>query len=318
VSRRSPWAAHALASVAFLCVARTALADPSPKDRAQAKADWTHGKQLMAVKDFAGAADAFQSAEDRDPRALYKLDLARAFSETGKLVEAETLFEEVEKGDESGSDREKALAKSLSDKLIPRIPTLKLVAKGPPDDAVHATIESTPAKVGVAIRENPGRYHIEATADGFAPTKVTASVAEGEAFDVNLPFKATGEAGGGDSGPRHGGNMLPAAISFGVGGTGILLGTIFGILAFQATSDLNAVCKANVCPITAADDINTDEAYGNTSTATFVIGGVGVAAGVVLALTVGRGSSKSDDKTPEKAFVVPYAWPGGVGVVGRF
>jgi len=297
-----------------------ALAEPSPKDRAEAKGDWTHGRQLMAVKNYDEAVDAFQKAAGLDPKAQYKLDLARALTETGKLVEAEKLYEEILKTDEPNTEKEKAAAKSSSDSLVPRIPTLKIVVVGPDEDAVTATIDGKPAKVGVEIREDPGTYEVEGKADKFETIKKKASVAEGEKFELNLKFKPSNGSDASSEGgsSSHGGNMIPAGIAFGVGGTGILLGTIFGILAFTTTSDLQSICKNNLCPPSAADDINTTTTYGDVSTGMFVVGGVGITLGIIFALTIGKGSSKPDEKKPEKAFIVPYAWPGGVGVTGRF
>jgi hypothetical protein len=294
-----------------------ALAAPTPKERALAKADWVHGKQLMAVKNFADAADAFKKADERDPKAQYKLDLARAIAELGQLVEADELCATIQALDERNADKEKAAAKDLDEKLSARIPTIKITVSGPPADAVHATIDDEPLKVGELVKENPGEYTVRATADSYEPVERHVSVAEGEKFEVTLAMKALASGSGPVESSSSGGNMWPAGIAFGVGGAAIVAGTVMGILAFQLTSDIEDACHGTVCPPSAVDDIAVDQDYGNASTGLFVVGGVGVATGIVLALTVGRGS-KHADKEPEKALVVPYVTPFGAGITGRF
>ena len=79
-------------------------------------------------------------------------------------------------------------------------------------------------------------------------------------------------------------------------------------------------CKDNVCPNLpeVVDARNVSIANGNVSTVGFVIGGVGVAAGVILALTVGRGSPEKPKDKKEAFHVQPYVGVGSAGFVGTF
>ena len=85
----------------------------------------------------------------------------------------------------------------------------------------------------------------------------------------------------------------------GVGGVGLVLGTIFGIRALSI-GDQSDLCKlgpqGNGCPTTAVDDQNTARSSGTISTIGFVAGGVLAAGGAVLFFTApkpGQGSRRT-------------------------
>jgi len=59
-------------------------------------------------------------------------------------------------------------------------------------------------------------------------------------------------------------------------------------------------------------------ANGNVSTVGFVVGGVGVAAGVILALTVGASHTEKAGEKKDALVIRPYLSPNEIGVVGRF
>lgn len=313
--------------VAASLIASPAWADPSPQDRALAKQDWTKGKQQMAVKAFDAAADLFAKADARDPKAQYKLDLARADIELGKWIEAAALLEDVGKTSEPNTSQEKAAAKSTLDKLTPRIPVVKLVIEGCTAGDVTASIAGEEIPVGASVRRNPGRYTVALKSAHCTADDKTFSLAEGESYDLKVAFKQT-DAEPAVKAPdekRTGGTMAPAAVAFAVGGASLVVGAIFGGIAYDQTSQLAQVCKNNVCPSAYLPALEETLTYGNVSTATIVVGGVGVALGVVLAVTVGRGSSAPADEKKESAFVAPFvSWgegPAGVkaaGVRGAF
>lgn len=331
VGRRHSWdALLAVALVSATLLTERAFAEPSPQDRALAKQDWTKGKQQLAVKAFDAAAELFAQADARDPKAQYKLDLARADIELGKWVEAASLLETIERLDEPNSEREKAAAKSTLEKLVPRIPVVKLVVEGCSAGDVTASIAGEEVDVGAPVRRNPGRYTVSLHSAHCTAEDKTFSLAEGETYDLKVPFQETNAGAtkndGEDAPKRTGGTMLPAAIAFGVGGASLVVGAIFGGLAYDLTSQLAAVCKGGVCPSKYLPVLETTLAYGNTSTATIVIGSVGVATGIVLAVTVGRGSAApAKDEKKTSAFIAPYFTWGdgptgvkGVGVAGAF
>jgi hypothetical protein len=94
---------------------------------------------------------------------------------------------------------------------------------------------------------------------------------------------------------------------------------VLGGLASQ-TSDTEDLCGGKrACP-SSADDVALAQDYGTASTVLFAVGGLGVAAALVLTFTVGLDSSAGDDekKTEEKVSITPIVGPGALGVRGTF
>ena len=71
----------------------------------------------------------------------------------------------------------------------------------------------------------------------------------------------------------------------GVGGTGILVGTVAGIVAIDKRCTLDSVCVNGTCPQRAKSDLDAYHALGTTSGIVLWVGVAGAAAGVALLLT---------------------------------
>jgi hypothetical protein len=121
------------------------------------------------------------------------------------------------------------------------------------------------------------------------------------------------------AGASKGGSTLPAAIAFGVGAAGVGVGTVFGLLAVRDTGAAKAGCSGNVCPYDPEVVSARDAAIrnGNLSTAAFIAGGAGVAAGVVL-LLVSSAPREPPGGGARSAFLHPFLGPGQAGVTGAF
>lgn len=316
--RTSPLFFGALAIALTLGVAPPAFAAGSAQDKAAAKAAWQEGKKLASQKKYDDAIAKLGEADRLDPKAQYKLDLARALEASGKLTETLEVTDAIAAVDEPNSKQIKAAAQKLSEKVTPRVPTIA-VDVGAVEGAT-ATIDGESVKIGDAVKRNPGSHEVKAEAPSYTPASKTVNVGEGEKVTVKLVLQpgATMADKPEEKTERKGGTMWPAGLAFGVGAAGITVGTIFGILAFKATSDVQAHCKGNLCPKSELDNITTAKTDGNVSTVGFVVGGVGLATGLILALTVGRGSSAPSDKDKKSAWIRPLLGPGYVGATGAF
>jgi hypothetical protein len=102
-----------------------------------------------------------------------------------------------------------------------------------------------------------------------------------------------------------------------VGAVGFGLGIGFGVIALGQTSDAKKNCTGNVCSPAAADDISASKTSGNVSTAGFIIGGAGVAAGVVMLIVLSGGPAKKADKAATHT-ITPWVGLGSAGVSGKF
>jgi hypothetical protein len=109
--------------------------------------------------------------------------------------------------------------------------------------------------------------------------------------------------------------------ALGVGGAGLVLGTVAGVVAMGKHSDLEKVCGGGVCPSGQQNNVDSYHAMGTLSTIGFVVGGVGVAAGVVLFLvkpSAPQVSPMSPATGSSPLSVTPVVGLGSVGAVGTF
>src|SRR5262249_42714787 len=115
-------------------------------------------------------------------------------------------------------------------------------------------------------------------------------------------------------------SRLPAWIAFGVGGAGLVVGTVTGILALGAHSDLSSACPTGTCyPKNGEEehemrsDLSRYHTFGTVSGIGFVVALAGAATGAVLLVT-GTPAAPS----PPKAALWPVVGPRELGVAGRF
>lgn len=198
--------------------------------------------------------------------------------------------------------------------------------------------------LGVPQPMDPGTHTVTATATGFKaqPASVTlkdagqASVVLKLEVDASAPPAAAPAAGapaaGGallttnsgeppsDSPPSRGSNgmRIGSYVGFGVGAAGLALGTVFVLQSASKRSDADK--EAEACPCEKGtpqaekiagldDDARSAQTLGIVG---YVVGGVGVAAGVTLFIL----SSKKEE--PQSAHVTPYLGLGAVGLKGAF
>lgn len=289
------------------------------KEQAEAKQLWTTGRQAIAGGRADDAAERFRKAVELHPKAQYKLDLARALVQQKKLVEAVELLNQVATTGEPNSGLAIAAAKKLLKEVEPRLPWVKITVKGPSAGDVVTTIDGERVDASGEIPFDPGQHTVVAEAEGYEPGEKTVDLAEGAHEDVVFVLTASApeapdvvaEEEPDDEG---GGSLVPPIIAFGVGAVGLGVGTAFGIIAFNQTSEVEERCGGSVCPPEEQDALDESKRNGNISTVGFVVGAVGVSTGIILLLAMGGG----DDEPEDEARLVPVVGPGVVGVRGAF
>lgn len=305
-----------------LGLASSAGAAPTPRERQEAAVLTNKARAALRGKRFDEAADALRQADQLDPQPQRKLDLAKALVELGKLVEASTTLNAIVNDPSLGPAGRgfQTLAKKQLATVEPRIPWLAVKVVGPADGA-HVEIDGKEVVAEIETPVDPGAHNVGVDADGFSSADQRVTVAEGEHKQVTITLDPVAKEA--PKPPPSGGNKIPAIAAFGVGAVGLGVGAVFGILAFDETGKAKQYCNGNICParpeVVAAR--NAAIANGNVSTVGFVIGGVGIAAGVVLLLTVGSGGKEPEPKKDDVSFV-PYlnagATGGEAGITGRF
>jgi hypothetical protein len=190
------------------------------------------------------------------------------------------------------------------------------------------------ALLGAERPTDPGTHQVTAAAEGYKPTSVSVTLAEGGHQEVNLlleknpnavsalPASTAGAAAATtpETTPPEPGakkSKLPAFVAFGVGGAGLIVGGITGGLALGKASDCpNKVCQSQ-------SDLDSAKTMATISTIGFGVGIAGVAVGTILLLT----SSGSSEKPPSahelerpapKFAMQPFFGVSSVGVTGSF
>ena len=293
-----------------------------------AQALFDDAKRLVQQGDAASACPKFEESERLEPGIGTKLNLADCYERVGRNASAWVLYLEVEDDTKhNGQLERRKMAHDRAAALLPKLSHLTIdVPK--PNRAPGLTIVRDGVSVGdpqwgLAVPVDPGPHVVEANANGKKPWQTTVTVAaDGAAQTLSVPALENAPAGEApkaagastDSGPvkpvSHRQRMA-GYITMGVGGAGLIIGSVFGLRAISKNnqSDSASDCHGDVCinggtGATARADARS---AGNVSTVAFAIGGAAVATGLVLVLT----DSKKEAPTPGQVSAGAYATPGG-------
>lgn len=272
-------------------------------------------------------------------RALLKLGkyvaAAERFLETTRLPIPETNQANHKKAQqEAGEERTQ---------LLPKIPSLQVNVTGAPASEVELSMDGVAidgALIGIARPVDPGTRRVVARWKGQEQTK-DVQLAEAAKEIISLEFdpdaagaapvpppaptetpapapaqssasNASSSSAALDSGTNGSNNTL-AYVALGVGGAGLLAGSITGVLALGKKSDLdkNDACFDGACGTEAHDDVDSLNQMRLISTIGFAVGAVGAGAGVVLLLT-------GDKETKAARRTELFVGPASLRVQGSF
>jgi hypothetical protein len=311
-----------LGAAFYLCVTSVASGQAiDDASRTAARAMGTSGVEAYQAGNYQEASDRLEKAYAIARVPSLGLWSARTLTKLGKLVEAadrylETVSLQIPEGDYDIQKQAQTDATRELKELKSRIPTLNIQVKGANAAEVSVSVDGTPLSANLVSEPrlvNPGEHKVEGTY-GTERANATVSAVEGKSVAAVLEFHGTSSAGDSvesDSGSGGGGpyRML-GFIALGVGGAGIITGSVAGVLAIdkKSTIDKSASCEDNRC-----NDRSLVDSYGTLRT----VSSVGLIAGAIvagsgLALILASGSS---EKEPSAA---AYIGPGTVGVRGRF
>jgi hypothetical protein len=128
-------------------------------------------------------------------------------------------------------------------------------------------------------------------------------------------------AGAPDTGQGQGSSATQTAgyVLIGVGVVGLMVGSVFGLVAMgkKATLDTQCGSNKNSCPPDAQSSIDSMKSAATGSTIGFAVGGVGLVGGIALAIA--GGASKNSEPVPAgRVAVTPWIGPSSFGVTGVF
>jgi hypothetical protein len=310
-----------------LLVCGIARAEPTEADRATARSLASEGYDALERKDYATAVDRFRHADALVHAPTIGVDLARALVGLGRYVEAYERYELViregipKSAPASWKQALEDAQKEVAD-LEPRLGWIVIHVMGPLDPQVTIDGEDVPeGSIGVRRAADPGKRTVRASAPEFDPAAQSVTIKEGQEQVVTLvlkrspvthaPTPVAPEAP--PPPPPHHASRVPAYIAFGVGGAGLIVGTVTGVMALKAHSDLSAKCPDDNCPDQYRSDVNRYHTLGTTAGIGFGVAVAGAATGAVLLVT-----GASSDRSSRRAGLWPVIGLREIGMAGRF
>jgi hypothetical protein len=316
--------------------------------RSGARAAATAGGQAYMSGRWADAVDMFTRAESMVHSPVHLLYMARAYEKLGSLVKARESYiritnEDLPAGASQPIKEAKSDAQKELDALEPRVPYVSVVVQGVGPKPVTVTMDGVnvpPALLGVPRPVDPGEHKFEAVAEGMDSAISSISVKEGRSETVVLTlhpgsapaaqppvgYAAPVYPGGAGAPPeadsgKHGPSPL-TWVAFGVGGVGLVVGTVFALKSSSKVDDANNLCHLpgpdgtrTYCSPQASSLDDDARSAKTISLVGFIAGGVGVATGVTLLLVTGKHQKAAASLAPH---VTPWLGLGSAGISGRF
>ncbi|CAN5791000.1 hypothetical protein BH09MYX1_BH09MYX1_47030 [soil metagenome] len=309
-------------------------------------------KDFRTAEDrFKRAIRVFDDAKAPVPPTLL-LGFARGAAGNGHIIAAQEAYNRlIRTGNPPGAPAVFVAAvddaKKEIDLVSARVGKVRITVSG--CDSPKVTLDDAPmssAALGISRPVDPGTHLVKATADGCKPGEATFTVAEGKETEASVtltkdvavvtppgtpPTNTPPPSNPPPSNPPpvvppppsnggSGGSALKTAgfVSLGVGGAGLILGAITGGIALGKAGTLKDACTtknangAFVCASDQTDAISSYKTMATVSTVGFIIGGIGIAAGVVMILVAPK------NKEGQVAFIRPYLGVGEIGAFGAF
>jgi hypothetical protein len=299
-------------SLSAACVVCLSLA-PRPaaaQGTAAAEVLFNEARKAMDAKDYDTACKRFRESNRLDPAVGTMLNLATCEDRRGRVATAWELFRGAyEKL--PPSDPRHDYAKAQVDRLEPRLPhvTLTLAAGAPPDTKVRdgETIYSG-AAFGLPLPVDPGKHDLVIEAPGRETRTVAVEIREAATMTIEIvpgaekaespagtetgsaaqgDARETSSSAGGDGGGF--GKKQWGFVAGGVGVVGIGVGITAGIMALGKKSTTDEQCSEALqrCSQEGHDAASAGRTLAAVSTVGWIVGAVGVGAGVYLILSSG-------------------------------
>ena len=336
-----------LPAIAFaLCCATPAgVYAQSAEDKAAARTLGTEGIKLANTGDCEGAVDKLSRAESlyHAPTILGRLGECQVA--LGKLVEGtenlnRVVREPLPANAPPAYAQARDRAQGVLDSALPRIAKLKIVVE-PNVPGLEVLVGDKPvptALLGAERPTDPGTHQVVARAPGYHPASAEVTLIEGGAQSVSLVMIADQTAAvPAETTPpppaqtqssttaqpadvaSQGSDKTLVYVLWGVGGAGLLTGTITGVMAMGKQGDLDDKCSSNgTCPESAQDTLDSANNLALVSTIGFGVGIAAAAAGTILYFTAADSAAALPSFQVYGTTARPYVSPTGAGVVGQF
>lgn len=282
--------------------------EPSEGGSAAAEALFQEGRKLMDAKRYGEACPKLVASHKLAPAVGTLLNVADCYERAGQLASAWARFHEaIALAQRLGRpDREKT-AKERADKLEPRLIKLTISAR---EAGVEVKLDGNvldPTVLGTPVPVDPGKHTVDASAKGKKPFATTVDVSDrARSPSVEIPaLQADAEA---KSGPTPPADTHPpdastsdgstqrviGVVGMGLGGAGLVVGSIFGLRTSSKWSETKDHCTGLDCDRTGVELAADAKNAGTVSTISFIAGGVLLVGGAVLFFTAPSAPKKND------------------------
>jgi hypothetical protein len=279
------WICAALLGTALFAVSPSAWADPTPQEKEHARELMADGRDKRDRNDLVGALESFKQADAIMHVPTTGYEVAKTQQALGKLVEARETVDAIAKLPVSPNDpapfvEARSKAEALGKELDAKLGHVRIKSATP---GASVKVDDAPAAVDTPVNVMPGKHVVS---DG--ESRIDVSIAAGETRDLTVgsskPPPAAVVTNEPPAMPPPAKSTIPtlSLIGFGVGAAGLVVGSITGLMAISAESDLSKQCgDAKKCEPELQDDLDRAKAKATISTVGFIVAGVGVAVGVV-------------------------------------
>lgn len=283
----------------------TSLAQPTKA----AEALFAEGRAAMDQKDYETACTKFAESLRLDAAIGTEMNLANCEEQRGKIGTAWRLFRSIAQRI-SADDPRRAVAIERYTTLDGRVPRVRVTAAaGAPDDIQVRVgeIEIARTSFDSALPLDPGDYVVTVTIPGRAGQRKLVQLREGTVTNVSVPFEASPGAPHATKTPARAPQASSAEhanddrflgldrgtatyVAFGIGGAGLLVGTVAGLIGLQQESvaDLNCNDATKTCNQRGFDANASSRTMATISTIGFAIGILGAGAGTYVLLSSSR------------------------------
>jgi len=272
-----------LGALAMVVCTSTAAAEPTAAERETARTLLLSGREKKKNGQNKEALADFERAHAIMHVPTTGLDLGKTQESMGLLVEARATFLESARfppqaNEPTAFKRAREEAKSRADAITPRLATLTVKV---PDGAKVKLDESemSVASVGVPLKVNPGKHQIVASTSSDEKRSII-ELAEGESRSIEL--EVAGAVAPPPTTPKPPATTTTKTSTLvwmggGVALVGVGVGAVTGIMAFSTKSDVSSRCTGGT-ECKSEENVNIDRGmlYGNISTVSFIVAGVGV------------------------------------------
>ena len=287
-----------------------AAAAPSASDRAAAEVLFDEAIKLLEAGDASAACPKLEESQRLDPGVGTLLYLADCYRAQGRTASAWATFREASYAAEAAGQADRmAIANAEADKLKPSLSYVTLVVAD--RDATSLEVQRDGEAVnralwGSPIPVDPGEHRFAAAAPGKTTWSKTVVVPKGPGtLTVEVPTleaaptQAAPATATAAPPPAHETAPAPTAssgssqatwgwVAVGVGGAGIVVGSVFGVLASQDNQAADDECRpddATRCNQKGVDLADSAASKATVSTVAFGVGLAAATTGVVLLLT---------------------------------